>query len=103
MAKEDKIFSKTFKAFSDRSRLKIVNILAAREMTVNEIVSEMGLSQPTISRHLAILRDADIVIDRRDGQQVFYSLNKASIQECCCGFCISLQIPIVKPKKKKKS
>jgi DNA-binding transcriptional ArsR family regulator len=103
MVKEDKIFTKTFKAFSDKSRLRIVKILADKEKTVNEIVVEMGLSQPTVSRHLAILRDAEIVIDRRDGQQVFYSLNKNTIQESCCGFCITLKIPVKSPKKRKKS
>lgn len=103
MATEDKRFTKTFKAFSDKSRLRIVKILASKEMTVNEIVAEMGLSQPTVSRHLAILREADIVIDRRDGQQVFYSLNKNTIQESCCGFCIILKIPVEEPKKRKKS
>ena len=99
MAKDEKKLSRTFKAFSDRSRLKIILILASREQTVNEIVSQVGLSQPTVSRHLAILRDADIVIDRREGQQVYYSLNKSTIQECCCGFCVTLKIPVKNPNK----
>jgi ArsR family transcriptional regulator len=99
MAKDNKKFTRTFKAFSDKTRLEIIKLLAGKELTVNEIVDQIGLSQPTISRHLAILRGADIVIDRRDGQQVFYSLNKATIQECCCGFCVSLKIPVSGAKK----
>jgi len=106
---DTKSYSKYFKAFGDPTRLRILGLLAVKEMTVNEIVTEIGLSQPTISRHLGILREAEIVIDRRDGQQVFYSLNKISVGDCCSGFCDCLEIPVVedkscrKPKKAKKS
>jgi len=98
----EKRFSKYFKAFGDPSRLKIVTLLASKEMSVNDIAEAIGLSQPTVSRHLAILRDADVVIDRREGQNVFYSLNKVSVQSCCTGFCDCLAIPIPVPKKRKK-
>ncbi|MCP4569615.1 MAG: winged helix-turn-helix transcriptional regulator [FCB group bacterium] len=99
---DEKKFSKYFKAFGDPSRLKIISILAAKEMTVNEIVDQMNLSQPTISRHLAILREAEVVIDRREGQNVYYSLNKNSVQTCCTGFCDCLAIPVPRTKKMKK-
>ena len=99
---DTRAFSKSFKAFGDPSRLKILSLLAAGEMTVNEIVAQVGLSQSTISRHLAILREADAVIDRRDGQQVFYSLNRKSVQDCCSGFCGCLMIPVRSPRSKKK-
>lgn len=95
-------FSKYFKAFGDPSRLKILMLLAARELTVNEITRKVGLSQPTISRHLAILRDANAVTSRRDGQQIYYGLNKKSVQGCCSGFCDCLEIR-VHPAKTKKS
>lgn len=74
--------------------------MSAKELTVNEIVSAVGLSQPTISRHLALLREAGVVIDRREGQKVYYSLNKKSVQGCCVGFCNCLEIPGKKKKKK---
>lgn len=90
---QEKLYSKYFKAFGDPSRLKILTILANGELTVNEIVKKVGLSQPTVSRHLAILREAGAVVDRRDGQQVFYSLNKENIQTCCVDFCCGLDIP----------
>ncbi len=95
----EKIYSKYFKAFGDPTRLKILSLLASKEMTVNEITDEIGLKQPTISRHLAILREAEVVVDRRDGQQVFYSLNKQNVGNCCQGFCSCLAIGI-KPDKK---
>ena len=95
---DEKLYSKLFKAFGDRSRLKIIAIVAANEVTVNEITDKVGLSQPTVSRHLAILKDAGIVVDRRDKQRVFYSLNKKSVQACCIGFCNCLEIEEVKEK-----
>jgi DNA-binding transcriptional ArsR family regulator len=96
-------FSKYFKAFGDPTRLKIIMFLSDGELTVNEIVKKVELSQPTISRHLAILRQANVVIDRREAQQVFYSLNKSSIESCCSGFCCCLAIPSKPEKKSKKS
>jgi len=102
---EQKQYTRYFKAFGDSSRFRIIQLLASKEMSVNDIAEAVGLSQPTVSRHLAILRDADIVIDRRDGQQVFYSLNKNAVQTCCTGFCDCLEIPVkavvVKKKGKK--
>ena len=71
-------------------------------MTVNDIVGAMNLSQPTVSRHLAILREAEAVIDRRDGQRVFYSLNRDAVENCCSGFCDCLMIPVKNPSKSKK-
>jgi DNA-binding transcriptional ArsR family regulator len=90
----EKAYSKYFKAFGDPTRLRILALLASGELTVNKIVKAIGLSQPTISRHLSILREAEIVVDRRDGQQVFYSLNKISVESCCSGFCDCLSISI---------
>jgi ArsR family transcriptional regulator len=95
-------YSKYFKAFGDPTRLRILTLLAPKERTVGEIVKLVGLSQPTVSRHLAVLREAGVVVDRRDGQQVFYSLNKSSVGDCCSGFCDCLSIQIQIPKKYKK-
>ena len=100
---KEKTYSKLFKAFGDPSRLRILSLLSAKEMTVNDIAAAVGLSQPTVSRHLAVLRDAEIVHDRRDGQRVFYSLNKDAVENCCQGFCTCLAIPVrVKTGRKKR-
>lgn len=98
---DTKNYSKYFKAFGDPTRLKILALLTGSEMTVNQITGEIGLSQPTISRHLGILREAGVVIDRRDGQQVFYKLHKKEVSDCCSSFCMCLKIPGFKTKKKK--
>lgn len=98
---DTKQYSKYFKAFSDRSRLRILGLLAGKEMTVNEIVAVVGLSQSTVSRHLSVLRDSGIVDDRRQGQMVICSLNKETIKGCCMGFCDCFEAP-KKSKKKRK-
>lgn len=100
---DERSFSKYFKAFGDPTRLRILGLLAVKEMTVNGIVKKIKLSQPTISRHLGILREAEVVIDRRKGQQVFYRLNKISVGDCCTGFCDCLEIRVVGSKKSAKA
>jgi len=50
---------------------------------VGEIVDAFNLSQPTISHHLNILKGAQVVRSRKEGKQVYYSLNQDNIQECC--------------------
>ncbi|NIO07740.1 MAG: metalloregulator ArsR/SmtB family transcription factor [Deltaproteobacteria bacterium] len=100
---DQKTFSRYFKAFGDPTRRRILHLLSSKEMTVNEIVKAVGLSQPTVSRHLAILRDAGITTDRRDGQKVYYSLNKKAVANCCVCFCDDLKIkgPVAKGRKKR--
>ncbi|SKB00664.1 transcriptional regulator, ArsR family [Caloramator quimbayensis] len=63
------------KALSDETRLRIMALLYQKEMCVCEICDVIGESQPKVSRHLAKLRDADLVRDERQSQWVFYYLN----------------------------
>lgn len=63
------------KSISDETRLRILVLLAHREMCVCEICEVLGESQPKVSRHLARLRDAGYVKDDRQGQWVFYYTN----------------------------
>ena len=65
-----------FQAFADPTRIRVVNLLGGGELCVCQIVYVLGMSQPKISRHLAILRDAGMVSDRKDGRWVHYSLTK---------------------------
>jgi ArsR family transcriptional regulator len=66
------------KALSDKNRLKIVKLLQHRELCVCEIQSALGVSQPTVSKHLKILVDAEIVRHRKDGQWVNYGLSNGA-------------------------
>jgi len=71
------------KAIADDTRQKIMSVCCCYELSVNEIVEKIGFSQPTISHHLAILRDAGLVDIREEGKQTFYTLNQERIAVCC--------------------
>jgi len=65
------------KALSDPTRLRMVNLLDAQSLCVGDLQEVLGLSQPRVSRHLAILRAANLVRTRRQGTRVCYSLSRA--------------------------
>ena len=67
--------TKVFKALSDGTRQEILRLLEHHQCTVGEIVGNFTLSQPTISRHLSVLKEANLVTDQRHGQNVIYRLN----------------------------
>ena len=71
------------KAIADETRQKIMNLCCCEWRSVSEIVEKVGFSQPTISHHLAILRDAGLVNFREEGQQTFYTLDQENIVVCC--------------------
>jgi len=64
------------KALADNTRLRILRLLVAEELSVYELVKILQLPQPSVSRHLAILRNAELVIDRREGARVYYSVSR---------------------------
>ncbi len=70
---------KFFKALSDPTRRGILTMLHDRERTVGEIVDGFHLSQPTISRHLSVLKEAGLVADQRRGQHVVYRLCEEAV------------------------
>ncbi|RLC01763.1 MAG: transcriptional regulator [Deltaproteobacteria bacterium] len=71
-----KKFMKVMKALSDKNRLKIIKMLQHKEMLcVCEIQSGLGLAQSTVSKHLKLLEDAELVIYEKDGLWVNHSLN----------------------------
>ena len=63
-----------FKALADQTRLRIVGLLLSGEICVCDIHGSLGLPQPTVSRHLAYLRRAGVVLARKDGLWVHYRL-----------------------------
>ncbi|EKD43388.1 MAG: Strongly similar to response regulator of the arsR family [uncultured bacterium] len=65
----------------DNTRLEIILLLASGEKCVCEIFKSLKLPQNLISHHLGILRQHDIIINRKDGKWVHYSLNKKRIEE----------------------
>ena len=70
-----------FKALSDPTRREILRLLGERERAAGDIVSHFHVSQPAISRHLAVLRNAGLVTATRDGQSVIYALDTTVFQD----------------------
>lgn len=64
-----------FKLLADRTRVTILLHLAEGERNVSALCGLLGLPQPTVSHHLALLRMSNVITSRRNGKQVFYSLN----------------------------
>ena len=72
------------KALADETRQMIMSLCCCKWLSVGEIVEALHVSQPTVSHHLSILRSAGLVDSRREGKQVFYSLNQKKIADACC-------------------
>lgn len=70
-----------FKALSDPTRRKILELLKERDMTAGEITEQFHMTGASISHHLTILKTADLVISTRRGQNIIYSLNATVFQE----------------------
>jgi ArsR family transcriptional regulator len=69
---------KIFKALSDKNRLRIVKMLEEKPMCVCEITAVLNLAPSTVSKHLSLLHEAELIEDRKDGKWVNYSLPKKS-------------------------
>ncbi|MCY8373298.1 autorepressor SdpR family transcription factor, partial [Bacillus haynesii] len=73
--------NQTFKALADPTRRKILNLLKDRDMTAGEISDQFQMSKPSISQHLKILKQAELIQDEKKGQYIIYSLNTTMFQE----------------------
>jgi ArsR family transcriptional regulator len=76
MMPQTETITKMFKALSDETRLRTVNILLERELCVCELMSVIGSTQSKTSRHLAYLKNAGLAKSRRKGLWIYYSLKK---------------------------
>jgi len=85
MNAEEKLTSSvTFaKALADPTRQEIMELICCNWMSVSEIVEAIDVSQPTVSHHLAILRQAGLVGVRSEGKHTFYTLNQGRVVVCC--------------------
>jgi len=71
----------TLKALADPIRREILNILKAGRMSAGEITDHFPVTGASISRHLSVLKEADLVRDTREGQFIFYELNASVLEE----------------------
>jgi DNA-binding transcriptional ArsR family regulator len=72
--------SDAFNAVAEPRRRDILDFLAASERPVSDIVEALAIAQPSVSKHLRVLRDVGLVDMRRDGRQVFYRTNVQAIR-----------------------
>lgn len=82
MPREDTLMdlSDTFKVFSDSTRLKILCALIQAEMCVCDIAALLGMTQSAVSHQLRVLKQANLVKNRRDGKVVYYSIADAHVE-----------------------
>ena len=71
----------TLKALSDPIRREILNLLKGGRMSAGDIVDRFDVTGASISRHLSVLKDADLIRDKREGKYIYYELNASVIEE----------------------
>lgn len=71
------------KAFANETRLQMLELLAEGEWPVAELQTELGVSKPNLSQHLALLKGAGIVSTRREGRSIFCSLAFPEVKQAC--------------------
>jgi ArsR family transcriptional regulator len=72
------------KALADETRQKIMALCCCRWMSVNDIVEKLEVAQPTVSHHLKVLKNANLVKSERNGKQVMYTLDQEQLAQGCC-------------------
>ena len=70
-----------FRALNDKTRRDILDLLKKKDMTAGDIADRFNISKPSISHHLDILRQADLVTSVKEGQFVYYSLNMTVLDD----------------------
>ncbi|MCL5773246.1 MAG: metalloregulator ArsR/SmtB family transcription factor [Firmicutes bacterium] len=71
-----------FKILSVDKRIEIIELLKKEAMSVNAIAEALGITQSAVSQHLRVLKSADLVKDERQGYWIYYSLNRAILENC---------------------
>jgi DNA-binding transcriptional ArsR family regulator len=72
--------SDAFNAVAEPQRRRVLDVLAAGERSVNDLVESLGLTQPQVSKHLRVLREVDAVTVREEGRQRLYRLNGSALK-----------------------
>ena len=70
-----------FRALADPTRREILRLIRRGEMTAGDLAERFDMTKPTMSHHFSVLKDADLVTSRRDGQQIWYGLNTTVVED----------------------
>jgi len=73
--------SNAFKALADPTRREILRLLRRGEMTAGDLAERFDMTKPTMSHHFAVLKEADLLTSRREGQTIWYGLNTTVVQD----------------------
>jgi ArsR family transcriptional regulator, arsenate/arsenite/antimonite-responsive transcriptional repressor len=76
-----KSLDSVFKALADPTRREILRLLAGGERTAGELASSFDMAKPSMSHHFAVLKEAELVRSRREGQQIYYALNTTVLED----------------------
>ncbi len=73
--------NEAFKALADPTRREILRLLRGGEKTAGELAARFDMSKPSVSHHFAVLKQADLIGSRKEGQQVYYFLNTTVVED----------------------
>jgi ArsR family transcriptional regulator len=73
--------NEVFKALSDPTRREILRLLAGGEKSAGELAEKFDMTKPSMSHHFSVLKEADLITSRREGQQIFYAVNTTVVQD----------------------
>ena len=73
--------NEVFKALADPSRREILRLLRKGEMTAGELAEHFDMAKPSVSHHFSVLKNADLITSRREGQQIYYTLNTTVMED----------------------
>ena len=73
--------NEAFKALADPTRRSILQMLRSGEMTAGELSQRFDMSKPSVSHHFSVLKQADLIASRKEGQQIYYSLNTTVVED----------------------
>lgn len=86
--------SSVFKALSDPTRRKVLQLLRDRSMTAGELADHFDVSKPTMSVHFKVLREADLIHAEKQGKSIIYSLKMSVLEEALMGFAQALNMDV---------
>lgn len=78
---DEKKIAVIFKAFCDENRIRIIKLLRTGEKCACKLLEEINVAQPTLSHHMKILCDAEIVIGRKEGKWTYYSISAKGVEQ----------------------
>jgi len=73
--------NQVFKALADPTRRRILRLLGRGEMTAGDLAERFDMTKPSVSHHFSVLKEAELIRSRREGQQIWYSLNTTVVED----------------------